>query len=663
MSRSGERVVFLRSPGPTDPVNSLWVVDRGSEPRLLFDAAAGADDSTLTEAEKARRERAREQAGGIVRYAATAECDQVVFVVGGELVHVDIDAGVVERFEAEAPFDPRPDRGGDRVAYVSGRSLRLAGATGDRAVPGTEDEDPNVSWGSAEFVAAEEMGRTRGFWWTPDGNSLLATRVDVSPVAEWWIGSPEEPARAPRPVRYPAAGTENATVELWVLDPDDGPVIEIDWRMGVYEYLAAVSVTERVVLVVQTRDQRRLALLEVDVSTGATTEVAAFTDDHWVELVPGTPTAVAGSLAVVVDQGGTRRIVVDGAPLTADDLVVRSVLGADGETLWATVAPDARGAVVATVAADGTVTELTDGSGVTAAAVGGGTVALTEARADGPTTYSIRWSDGSTVEVESHAAEPGFACTPQFHVVGDRRLNTALCLPAGHDGSPLPVLLDPYGGPHAQRVLFARNAFATSQWFAEQGFAVVVTDGRGTPGRGPAFEREVWGDLAAPVLDDQIEALERLAAERSELDLSRVGIRGWSFGGYLAALAVLRRPDRFHAAVAGAPVTDWLLYDTHYTERYLGHPDTHPEHYERTSLLTDAHRLERPLLLIHGLADDNVVAAHTLQLSRALLEAGRPHQVLPLSGVTHMTPQEQVAENLLHLQRDFLRDALTTSKI
>jgi dipeptidyl-peptidase-4 len=198
----------------------------------------------------------------------------------------------------------------------------------------------------------------------------------------------------------------------------------------------------------------------------------------------------------------------------------------------------------------------------------------------------------------------------------------------------------------------------TSQWFADQGFIVVVTDGRGTPGRGPEWERAVWGDLAGPVLDDQVDALLALAGRDERLDLTRVGIRGWSFGGYLAALAVLRRPDIFHAAVAGAPVTEWRLYDTHYTERYLGHPATNPEHYDRTSLVLDAGRLTRPLMLIHGLADDNVVSAHTFQLSSELLAHGRPHQVLPLSGVTHMTPQEVVAENLLLLQVEFLRRAL-----
>ncbi len=236
---------------------------------------------------------------------------------------------------------------------------------------------------------------------------------------------------------------------------------------------------------------------------------------------------------------------------------------------------------------------------------------------------------------------------------GDRRLPTAVLLPRDHDGSPLPVLLDPYAGPHVQCVLASRGRFALSQWFADQGYAVVVIDGRGTPGRGTEWERAVHLDLASPVLEDQVEAL-HAAAEEFPLDLDRVAIRGWSFGGYLAALAVMRRPDVFHAAIAGAPVTDWRLYDTHYTERYLGDPTVDDTAYANTSLLPLASTMNRPLLLIHGLADDNVVAANTLQLSSALLAAGKPHEVLPLVGVTHMTPQEVVAENLLLHQLDFL---------
>ena len=295
---------------------------------------------------------------------------------------------------------------------------------------------------------------------------------------------------------------------------------------------------------------------------------------------------------------------------------------------------------------------LASGGGVRSASVGGGVLAVSVSDLDGS-----RLAVGENL-VDSFTEEPVVDPAPIFHVVGERDLRAAVLFPTVHDGSLLPVLLDPYGGPHAQRVQRVRGQFLTSQWFADQGFAVVVVDGRGTPGRGPGWEREVRGDLAGPVLEDQVDALHALAVADGRLDLDRVAIRGWSFGGYLAALAVLRRPDVFHAAVAGAPVTDWRLYDTHYTERYLGHPDVEPANYERTDLCAEADSLTRPLLLIHGLADDNVVAAHTLQLSRSLLEAGRPHRVLPLSGVTHMTPQEEVAENLLLLQLDFLRESL-----
>jgi dipeptidyl-peptidase-4 len=218
--------------------------------------------------------------------------------------------------------------------------------------------------------------------------------------------------------------------------------------------------------------------------------------------------------------------------------------------------------------------------------------------------------------------------------------------------------MDPYGGPHHQEVIKVGRMWLEPQWLADQGFAVVVADGRGTGSRGPEWDRAVHLRLAEVTLEDQVDALAAVAKEVDDLDLSRVAIRGWSFGGYLAALAVLRRPDVFHAAVAGAPVTDQRLYDTFYTERYLGHPDEEPEVYERNSVIADAHLLQRPLLLIHGLADDNVVAAHTLQFSSALLAAGRPHDVLPLSGVTHMTPQEVVAENLLLMQVEWLHRAL-----
>lgn len=266
--------------------------------------------------------------------------------------------------------------------------------------------------------------------------------------------------------------------------------------------------------------------------------------------------------------------------------------------------------------------------------------------------------------IGSYAEEPTLTARPRLVLAGEREIPCAVLLPGGYteDDGPLPVLLDPYGGPHGQRVVAGHNAHLTSQWFADQGFAVIVADGRGTPGRSPAWEKAVSRRIAEVALDDQVHALQALAGS-FPLDLTRVAIRGWSFGGYLAALAALRRPDVFHAAVVGAPVTDLRLYDTHYQERYLGHPDEEPAVYAENSLITDeglsgAVEPHRPMLIVHGLADDNVVVAHSLRLSSALLAAGRPHEVLPLSGVTHMTPQEQVAENLLLLQVDFLKRSL-----
>ncbi|MYW17907.1 alpha/beta fold hydrolase, partial [Streptomyces sp. SID2955] len=310
------------------------------------------------------------------------------------------------------------------------------------------------------------------------------------------------------------------------------------------------------------------------------------------------------------------------------------------------------------------VERLSQEPGVHTAVRAGGVTVLVSAALDRPGARVQVLRDGKvTSTVRSYAEDPGLSPRVTLTEGGARQIPCAVLMPRDYHGdTPLPVLLDPYGGPHGQRVVAAHNAHLTSQWFADQGFAVIVADGRGTPGRSPGWEKEIRDDLAAVVVQDQVDALHALAG-RYPLDLDRVAIRGWSFGGYLAALAVLRRPDVFHAAVVGAPVTDLRLYDTHYQERYLGLPDERPEVYRRNSVIDDEGLVDpaephRPMMVVHGLADDNVVVAHSLRLSSALLAAGRPHEVLPLSGVTHMTPQETVAENLLRLQLDFLRRSL-----
>jgi dipeptidyl-peptidase-4 len=664
-SPDGARLAFLRSRGGTDAFTCLWSLDVANgverlvaDPRVLDTTA----EEELPREERARRERAREQAGGVVAYATDRAVATAAFALSGRPYVADLERGTTQALDSPGPVvDPRPDPTGARVAYVTGGALHVHDLTTGTTTALAEPEGPTVTYGLADFVAAEEMNRMRGYWWAPDGRALLVARVDDAAVRRWHIADPANPEREPNVVAYPAAGTPNAVVSLVLLGLD-GSRVDIAWDAVRDEYLAHVAWSDpEPLIVVQPRDQRALRVLRVDPTTGATALAHEDTDAHWVEIVPGVPARTAsGAFLWITDRDGARRLLVDGEPVTPPSLQVRAVVDVDGDTVLLTASEEPTSTALWAWSAEAGLRCLTPEPGVHGGRLVGGTLVVTRHSldTDGALT-TVRPADGDERVVASLAEAPGLEPRVALRAVGERALRTALLLPSWHTpGTPLPVLMDPYGGPHAQRVVAARGAHLTSQWFAEQGFAVVVVDGRGTPGRGPDFERAVWGDLAGPVLDDQVDALHALAADHPELDLGRVGIRGWSFGGYLAALAVLRRPDVFHAAVAGAPVTDWALYDTHYTERYLGHPDTHPEAYARTSLLPDAEKLTRPLLLVHGLADDNVVAAHTLRLSSALLAAGRPHSVLPLSGVTHMTPQEVVAENLLLLQVEFLRDAL-----
>ncbi|GAA3129327.1 prolyl oligopeptidase family serine peptidase [Planomonospora alba] len=658
----GSRIVFLRTKGGSDPVTCLWEFDvAGGGERLVADPRALAvDEEDLPPEERARRERSREQAGGIVGYSTDAAVTTAVFALAGGLYAVDLRTRGVRRLATPGPvIDPRLSPDGGYVGYVTGGAFHVQDLQDGVDHTLARPEGPGVTYGLAEFVAAEEMNRMRGHWWSPAGDAVLVERADESAVREWFIADPANPSRPAVPQRYPAAGTPNAKVELFVLGLDGSrtPVPFTD------EYLVtACWDAHGLAIVTLSRDQRSMKLLKIDPATGESVLVREDTDDAWVEIVNGVPGHLPdGTLVWVADSEGGRRLIIGDEPVTPPSLQVREVLDVSGGTVLFRASGGDPAEIAVWAYRDGGITLISPSAGgVYSGRTAGGTLVLTGQTLDteGP-VVQVFHHHSPRGHIASHAERHGLDLRVSLIRAGERELSTAVILPSGHvpGSARLPVLMDPYGGPHAQRVLAASGAYLTSQWFADQGFAVVVADGRGTPGRGPEFERAILHDLAGPVLDDQVDALHG-AAERfpDDLDLSRVAIRGWSFGGYLAALAVMRRPDVFHAAVAGAPVTDWRLYDTCYTERYLGLPDE--GRYDASSLFADADKLDRPLLLIHGLADDNVVAAHTLRLSSALLAAGRPHSVLPLSGVTHMTPQEVVAENLLLLQVDFLKKSL-----
>ncbi len=549
----------------------------------------------------------------------------------------------------------------------------MIGAEGDGDRTLAEPEDENTAYGLAEFVAAEEMGRSRGFWWSPESDRLLVARTDDAAVARWWIPDPAHPEREPARVAYPAAGTPNAEVRLFLYGVDGQERTEVVWDRAGYPYLARVHWSDAgaPLLLVQARDQRSQVYLAVDTGTGATRTVHVDEDPVWLDLFDGVPVwAPDGRLVRIADEGGARVLAVGDRTLTGPQLQVRAVLDvSDGDVLVsASAGPEAAAAETGEVHVyrvdELGVERLSEGPGVHSAVRSGGVTVLASAcvESSGTVVRVVRDGKQETV-VTSYAEEPVLRARVAARRRGRAADSVRRPAPGGLHGGGRPA--SGADGPVRRAARPARRRRPQRP----PHLAVVRRPGlrggrgrrAGTPGRSPGWEKAVRDDFTL-TLDDQIEALHALAAD-FPLDLGRVAIRGWSYGGYLAALAVLRRPDVFHAGIAGAPVTDWRLYDTHYTERYLGDPGAQPEVYAANSLVTDEGLsrpagTHRPLMIIHGLADDNVVMAHTLRLSSALLAAGRPHEVLPLSGVTHMTPQEQVAENLLLLQVDFLRRSL-----
>jgi len=664
----GSRVLFVRTPSGTSRTGALWAFDLESRSeRLVADPAEllGAAGEQLSAQERSRRERSREAGAGIVSYAMDSAGALACFALSGQVWVVPTDGSASARAlpSTGAVVDPRLDPTGTHVAYASGGALRVVTVDGsdDRAL--AEPDGEEVTWGVAEFVAAEEMDRYQGYWWAPDGQSLLVQRTDNTPVQVWHIADPANPAEPPVAHRYPAAGTANADVSLWHVRLD-GSRTQVTWDATTYEYLTRVSWSSAgdPVIQVMSRDQRRAQVLGVDVRTGDTTLLREQSDDVWVDLVTGVPMMVdGGRLVTCEDSEDTRRVVVDGSPISPPGLQVTAVLGADerGVVVSATVEPvELR---LAHVAWDGTLTWLSEDGGYHAGTSAGGTTAVSRSTLDGPgPQVSVTWP-GGTSTLASHQHPASLHPRVTLMHAGKRELRTAILFPTGHEpgSARLPVLMHPYGGPHGLLVVASGRAFLQAQWLADQGFCVVVADGRGTPSRGPAWERSIRDDLVGLTLEDQVDALAAVAeAHPDDVDTSRVAMTGWSYGGYLSALAVLARPDVFHAAVAGAPVSEWDLYDTFYTERYVGHPAEAPEVYARHSLSRLAPEVKRPLMIIHGLADDNVVVAHTLRLSSSLLAAGHAHEVLPLTGVTHMASQEVVAENLALLQLEFLHRAL-----
>ncbi len=425
------------------------------------------------------------------------------------------------------------------------------------------------------------------------------------------------------------------------------------WDKKAYPYLVSAKWVKDapLTIVVQNRRQTELVMLTVNLESGATSRLHTERDDTWLNIDQDVPRWIGGRFLWTSERDGGKLLELrgrDGAlirTLTTLELNYRGLVHVDAKGTFAIIragpSPIETHLYKVSLTKDAAPERLTSEPGTHGAVWSAGADVWVHIRiaVDGTRRYAVRGVDNTEhATLKTVAAAPPWIPNVEFTTVTtDRTMHAAIVRPRNFEANrTYPTVVYVYGGPRYQVVTLNKMRYYVQQWIADHGFVVAMIDGRGTPRRGRSWERTTQNDVITAPLADQVAGLKALGARYPEMDLLRVGIYGWSFGGYFSAMAVMRRPDVYHAAFSGAPVADWRDYDTHYTERYMGLPKENEKGYKSTSLLTWADKLTRPLVVAHGTVDDNVYLVHTMKLSNALFRAGKPHAILPLSGFTHM---------------------------
>ncbi|KAF1710912.1 S9 family peptidase [Pseudoxanthomonas sacheonensis] len=693
----GSRVTFLRGKDNDRNQLDLWEYDVASgQTRLLVDSKVvlpGAE--TLSDEEKARRERQRIAAlSGIVDYQWSPDGKTLLFPLGGELYLYDLaksGTAAVRKLTDGSGFatDPKISPKGGFVSFIRDRNLWVIDLASGQKVRLTGDGSDTIGNGVAEFVADEEMGRHTGYWWAPDDSALAFARIDESPVPvqKRYEVYPDRTDVVEQ--RYPAAGDANVRVKLGVIAPKaDAKPEWIDLGKDEDIYLARVDWRDpqRLAFQRQSRDQKKLELIETTLASGRQRTLATETSKTWVPLHDNLRFLDDGRFVWSSERSGFEHLYLaseDGtqlAPLTGGPWPVDALLAVDQEKglVYFSAGKDSptESQVYSVSLKSGPIAALSRTAGKHDAVFAKNASIYVDSWSNEETPPQIELfkADGSKLAtlLANELADPQHpyakyrdAQRPlEFGTLtaadGKTSLHYSLIKPEGFDPSKkYPVVVYVYGGPAAQTVTRAwpgRSDAFFNQYLAQNGYLVFSLDNRGTPRRGAAFGGALYEKQGTVEVDDQLRGVEWLKSQ-SFVDGKRIGVYGWSNGGYMTLMLLGKHSEAYACGVAGAPVTDWALYDTHYTERYMNLPKANEAGYRDASVFTHLDGMKSKLLLVHGMADDNVLFTNSTKLMSELQKRGKPFELMTYPGAKHGLK----GSDLLHryrLTEDFLARCL-----
>ena len=665
LSPDGRFVSLLKPRAEDRERYDLWTMDISTgQQHMLIDSTKIGGGGEVSEAEKMRRERARVGGSrGIVEYEWAPDGKSILAPVDGDLYLADLSTGAIRRLTntPQTEIDAHVSEGGRYVSFVRDQNLfQIDLSTGaERQL--TSEGKGAVTCGTAEFVAQEEMNRHTGTWWAPLDSAVAAECYDESKVKVVTRAAIGADGTKTFEQRYPAAGTANVDVQLWVINPRTAAHVRVDLGLDPDIYLARVDwAKDARTLFVQreTRDQKHLDMLAVDPSTGASRILFSETAKTWINLNNDFRPLSDGSLIWGSERSGFHHLYhwANGSfsPVTQGNWVMTGLIGVDeaGHRLFFTGNKDnaLEQHVYSVDYLDPKEPQrLTEPGFWNAAAMdkNGRRMIVTRSSPQQPPQVYLADDLGKQLAwIEENKLDALHPYAPFMSAHRETRFGTIkaadgstlhweMITPPLKPGKRYPVFFQHYGGPHTGQEVSRAWGGPMRQYWVSRGWIFFQIDNRGSYDRGKAFEDQIYRAMGTVEVDDQADAA-RWLQQQPFVDPKRIAIYGWSYGGYMTLKMLEKAPKGLYAAgVAGAPVTKWELYDTHYTERYLGNPSIDPQPYRSSDALAGASKIRQPLLLIHGMSDDNVVFENSSMLANALQEADRPFEMMFYVGQTH----------------------------